>query len=71
MDYFNSNIVDNHEHRTQLLNEMAEFANFCLSLTILNTNVDNVWYEEMKKSNICYDVWWLTPTTLLVTLWQF
>jgi hypothetical protein len=30
-----------------------------------------VWYEEMKKSNICYDVWWLTPTTLLVTLWQF
>jgi hypothetical protein len=56
MDYFNSNIVDNHAHRTQLLNEMAEFANFCLSLSVLNTDADNVWYEEMKKSNICYDV---------------
>jgi hypothetical protein len=56
MDYFNSNIVNNHEHRIELLNGMAEFANFCLSLSVLNTDADNVWYEEMKKSNICYDV---------------
>ena len=56
MDYFNSNIVNNHEHRIELLNGMAEFATFCLSLSVLNTDSDNVWYEEMKKSNICYDV---------------
>lgn len=55
MDYFNTNIIQNHDHRVQLLNEMAEFANFCLSLTIINSESDKVWYHEMKRSNICYD----------------
>jgi hypothetical protein len=56
MNYFNQNIISNHEHRLQLLNEMAEFANFCLSLTTIMSESDKVWYDEMKKSNICYDV---------------
>ena len=56
MNYFNQNIVSNHEHRLTLLNEMAEFANFCLSLTTIMSESDKVWYDEMKKSNICYDV---------------
>jgi hypothetical protein len=56
VNYFNHNIINNHDHRVQLLNEMAEFANFCLSLTTILSDSDVVWYEEMKKSNICYDV---------------
>ena len=56
LNYFNTNIVHNHEHRLTLLNEMAEFANFCLSLTTIMSESDKVWYDEMKKSNICYDV---------------
>jgi hypothetical protein len=55
MDYFNTNIIDRHEHRTQLMNEMAEFANFCLSLSFIWDESDKEWYTEMKKSNICYD----------------
>ena len=60
MNYFNTNIVRNHEHRLQLLNEMAEFANFMMSMTSIVSDTDMVWYDEMKKSNICYDVWQLT-----------
>ena len=56
MNYFNTNIVRNHEHRLQLLNEMAEFANFMMSMTSIVSDTDMVWYDEMKKSNICYDV---------------
>lgn len=57
VNYFNHNIVRNHDHITELLNGMAEFANFSLSLTTILSDSDVVWYEEMKKSNICYDVW--------------
>lgn len=60
MNYFNQNIVSNHEHRLTLLNEMAEFASFMMSLTCILSESDKVWYDEMKKSNICYDVWQLT-----------
>ena len=56
MNYFNQNIVSNHEHRLTLLNEMAEFASFMMSLTTIMSDSDKVWYDEMKKSNICYDV---------------
>jgi hypothetical protein len=56
VNYFNHNIVRNHDHITELLNGMAEFANFSLSLTTILSDSDVVWYEEMKKSNICYDV---------------
>lgn len=65
-NYFNQNIISNHEHRVQLLNEMAEFANFMMSLTCIVSDTDMVWYDEMKKSNICYDVWQLTLWALVV-----
>ena len=55
-NYFNSDIVNNHDHRVKLLNEMAEFATFSLSLTSILSPADNVWFYEMKRSNICYDV---------------
>ena len=60
MNYFNTNIIARHEDRTELLNGMAEFATFMMSLTVILSESDMAWYDEMKKSNICYDVWQLT-----------
>jgi hypothetical protein len=31
-----------------------------MSLTVILSESDMAWYDEMKKSNICYDVWQLT-----------
>jgi hypothetical protein len=56
MNYFNTNIIARHEDRTELLNGMAEFATFMMSLTVILSESDMAWYDEMKKSNICYDV---------------
>jgi hypothetical protein len=55
-NYFNHNIVNNHDNRIELLNSMAEFATFMMSLTAIVSDTDMVWYDEMKKSNICYDL---------------
>lgn len=55
-NYFNSNIISNHSHRIELMNNQAEFATFCLSLTTIFSDTDNAWWTEVKKSNICYDV---------------
>jgi hypothetical protein len=56
MNYYNTRIVERHEHRTELMNSRAEHANFCMSLTAIMDDVDMAWYENMKRSNICYDV---------------
>ena len=56
MNYFNTKIVERHEHRTELMNSQAEHANFCMSLKSIMDDVALAWYGEMKRSNICYDV---------------
>jgi len=55
-DYMNRKIVDRHDHHMKLNAEMVEFANFCMSLTSIMSESDQVWYAEMKKRFICYDV---------------
>lgn len=54
-NYFNHDIVRNHENIMSLNNSMSEFYNFCLSLSI-NTETDNVWYYEHKQFTLCYDL---------------
>lgn len=54
MDYFNTDIVARHDDRTLLMNQMAEFANWCLTLSFIS-EADKEWYTQMKKSNTCYD----------------
>jgi hypothetical protein len=56
MNYYNTRIVERHEHRTELMNSRAEYANFCMSLTTIMDDVAMAWYDELKRSNICYDV---------------
>ncbi len=56
MNYYNTRIVERHEHRTELMNSRAEYANFCMSLTTIMDDVAMAWYDEVKRSNICYDV---------------
>lgn len=56
MNYFNTDIVRNHEHRTELMNSRAEHASFMMSLTTIMDDVAMAWYENVKRSNICYDV---------------
>ena len=55
-NYFNHNITSRHDDHIELLNSMAEFATFMMSLTAIVSDTDMVWYDEMKKSNICYDL---------------
>jgi len=56
MNYYNTQIVDRHEHRTELMNSRAEHASFMMSLTTIMDDVAMAWYENMKRANICYDV---------------
>jgi hypothetical protein len=52
----NSKIVERHDHHMELNASRAELANFCMSLTSIMSESDQVWWAEMKKSCICYDV---------------
>jgi hypothetical protein len=56
MNYYNTKIVQRHEHRTELMNSQAEHASFCMSLTTIMDDAAMAWYENMKRANICYDV---------------
>ena len=56
MNYYNTQIVQRHEHRTELMNSQAEHASFMMSLTTIMDDVAMTWYENMKRGNICYDV---------------
>lgn len=55
-NYMNSKIVERHDHHMELNASRAELANFCMSLTSIMSESDQVWWAEMKKSCICYDV---------------
>lgn len=57
MNYFNTNIVQNHNDHMWLNNGMAECYDFCLSVAEYFKNpADIAWYYEQKKGHICYDV---------------
>lgn len=57
VNYFNTDIVRNHDNLMYLNNSMAECYDFCLSVaTAVDNVVDQVWWYEQKKGHICYDV---------------
>ena len=57
MNYFNTNIVNNHDRLMYLNNSMAECYDFCLSVAEQFDNVaDQAWWADQKKGHICYDV---------------
>lgn len=57
VNYFNKNIVNNHDHLMYLNNSMAECYDFCLSVAVTLENIaDQAWYYDQKKAHICYDV---------------
>jgi hypothetical protein len=59
-NYFNTDIVRNHDDHLQLNNSMAETYDFCLGqsekYTTLFNDADRAWYADRKRSFICYDV---------------
>ena len=56
-NYFNQNIIKNHDDHMDLNNSMAECYDYCLSVaTVLDNIVDQAWYYEQKKGHLCYDV---------------
>lgn len=57
VNYFNKNIVENHDHLMYLNNSMAECYDFCLSVAVTLENIaDQAWYYDQKRAHICYDV---------------
>lgn len=56
-NYFNTDIVSNHEHLMYLNNSMAECYDFCQNVAeMLGNETDAAWWANMKKGHICYDV---------------
>jgi hypothetical protein len=57
VNYFNTDIVRNHDQLMYLNNSMAECYDFCLGVAeCVNNVVDQAWWYEQKKAHICYDV---------------
>jgi hypothetical protein len=57
VNYFNTDIVRNHDQLMYLNNSMAECYDFCLGVAECFDNiVDQTWWYEQKKAHICYDV---------------
>ena len=57
MNYFNTNIVRNHDDHMYLNNSMAETYDFCLGVaTALDNIADQVWFYDQKKAHLCYDI---------------
>jgi hypothetical protein len=59
-NYFNNDIVGNHDFITDLNNGMANTYDWCLGMAekykTLYSDADRVWYAEQKHGHICYDV---------------
>jgi hypothetical protein len=56
-NYFNSHIIERHEDHMWLNNGMAEVYDFCAGVAAkLDNPTDEVWYYQMKKGHLCYDV---------------
>jgi len=57
MNYFNTNIIKNHDDHLYLNNSMAECYDFCLSVAEQFDNIaDQAWWYDQKQGHICYDV---------------
>ena len=56
-NFFNTNIIQNHDLNIWLNNSMAETYDFCLSVAVaLGNETDQEWYYQQKKGYICYDI---------------
>jgi hypothetical protein len=55
MDYFNTNIIRNHDDIMMLNAWQVDFFNMMLGLVWLNDSERDM-YEEEMKSYLCYDV---------------
>lgn len=56
-NYFNTDIVSDHDNLMYLNNSMAECYDFCQGIAeILGNQTDAAWWYTMKKGHICYDV---------------
>lgn len=62
-NYFNTDIVNNHDQLMYLNNSMAECYDFCLGVSeVMESTSDQAWWADQKKGHICYDVQGLIPT---------
>jgi hypothetical protein len=59
-NFFNTNIVRNHDINTELNNSMANTYDWCLGMaekySVLYADADRAWYADQKRGHICYDV---------------
>lgn len=56
-NYFNTDIIRNHDQLMYLNNSMAECYDFCLNIAEqFDNNSDASWWYSMKKGHLCYDV---------------
>jgi hypothetical protein len=56
-NYFNTDIVNNHDQLMYLNNSMAECYDFCLRFAEqFDSESDKAWWYSMKKGHLCYDV---------------
>jgi len=56
-NYFNQNIIQNHDNLMYLNNSMAECYDFCLNVAEqFNNESDMSWWYDQKKGHLCYDV---------------
>ena len=59
-NFFNTNIVRDHDLITELNNSMANTYDWCLGMAekyqVLYADSDRAWWSEQKRGHICYDV---------------
>lgn len=56
-NYFNTNIIANHDHIMWLNNGMTETYDFCLSIAErFDSESDKIWWQQQKKTCLCYDI---------------
>jgi hypothetical protein len=59
-NFFNTNIVRDHDLITELNNSMANTYDWCLGMAekyqMLYADADRAWWSEQKRGHICYDV---------------
>lgn len=56
-NYFNTDIVNNHDQLMYLNNSMAECYDFCLQVAEqFDNEADKSWWYSMKKAHLCFDL---------------
>lgn len=56
MNYYNTNIVRNHDHIMKLNSGWVDHLNFLMSLTAIVDDWEMELIEDEFRSSICYDV---------------